>query len=497
MLGGGVELDNGGRWREGVQGWVPVCDRIEDEAAAGAPRQQELYCTHTVQRTMSIQEAIPRAARSIVLGVELEAQRQAENAGLRCCLFTVALIQSQLQSDAMAAPYGLLLLPTPPSPAVRQLKEVYGPALSHIFSDAAVQLKGSSNIYKLDIGLVIPHSLGGQYQPRSKAFASIQHLLANFYTLVGATSASYDVELDVPGGVDVRVFLVDPSEQSQFKDSQRVQGPVIDLATLATSQRSWDQIYVPDTDGGELLIAAFLKLDVSIPSKKLPIGNVSVTPQTVITPDDRRSTSHSAVIVGGTFDHLHIGHKLLLTATALALDHRREEQVGSRPRSLVVGITGDEMLVNKKFAEYLESWEERWQNTAAFLRAIIDFSPPGESPPDIQRTEKPGPNGKQVSFQVAPDLTVRLVQIADPFGPTIAEEDLGALIVSAETRSGGQAVNAERNKRGWASLEVFEVDVLQAGEAEAVADTSASGFEAKISSTDIRQRRMKSANSSL
>jgi phosphopantetheine adenylyltransferase len=389
----------------------------------------------------------------------------------------------------MAAPYALLLLPAPPSPAVRQLKEVYGPALSHIFADAAARLKGSSNTYRLDVGLVVSQLLGGQYQPRSKAFSGIQHLLANFYTLVGAVSASCDVELDVPGGLDVRVFLVDADEQSQSKDSERVQGPIIDLTTLATSQRAWDQIYVPDTEEGGLLAAVLARSGVSVPSNKLPIGNISVPPQTVVTPDKERSTSHSAVIVGGTFDHLHIGHKLLLTATALALDHRRDGQ-----RSLVVGITGDEMLVNKKFAEYLESWEERWQRTAAFLRAIVDFNPPGAGSSDVQRIEKPGPNGKQVSFHIAPDLTVRLVQIADPFGPTITEEDLGALIVSAETRSGGQAVNTERNKRGWASLEVFEVDVLQTGEAQAVADTSASSFESKISSTEIRQRR---ANSSL
>jgi hypothetical protein len=155
------------------------------------------------------------------------------------------------------------------------------------------------------------------------------------------------------------------------------------------------------------------------------------------------------------------------------------------------------MLVNKKFAEYLESWEERWQSTASFLRAIIDFNPPVAQPFDIQRTEKPGPNGKRVSIQVAPDIDIHLVQIADPYGPTITEENLNALIVSAETRSGGQAVNAERNKKGWASLEVFEVDVLQTGEANEVANASASSFESKISSTDIRQRRMKSAKGNL
>ncbi|KUL82692.1 hypothetical protein ZTR_09412 [Talaromyces verruculosus] len=390
----------------------------------------------------------------------------------------------------MAALYSLLLLPAPPSPAVRQLKQVYGPALSHIFSSIA-QLNASGEIYKLDVALFIPQLLSAQYQPRTKAFASIQKLLANFYTLVGAISAEKDIELDAPGGVDVRVFFVDNAEYEETENWKRIQGPIIDLKTLATSKRQWDHVYVPGTTEGELLGAALSTHGVTIANTKLPASTISSTTETIISPDEERSTSHAAVIVGGTFDHLHLGHKLLLTATALALDVTRDKKI------LAVGITGDQMLVNKKFAEYLESWEERMQGTLAFLRAIVDFNPPETSSADLTRTEQPGPNGKQVSFQVAPDITVRLVQIDDPFGPTITEEVFSALIVSAETRSGGQAVNTERNKKGWATLEVFEVGVLQAGEAQEVAGTSASSFESKISSTDIRQRRMNSATSNL
>lgn len=391
----------------------------------------------------------------------------------------------------MAAPYALLLLAAPPSPAVRQLKEAYGPALSHVFAEAAAELKGSGHIYKLDVAILVPQLLSAQYQPRSKAFTGLQHLLSNFYTLVGAISASNDLELDAPGGLDVRVFFVDDTEVGQTARSKRRLGPVIDFTTLATSKRAWNQIYVPKSGQGERLAAAFSKHGLSNSCQFLPAGNSSIASETIVTPDEERTTGHGIAVVGGTFDHLHIGHKLLLTATALAMDPTRDN------KSLVIGITGDEMLVNKKFAEYLESWEDRWRGAAAFLRAIVDFNPPESASSDIQRIEKPGPNGKQVSFHIQPDLTVRLVQIADPFGPTITEEDLGALIVSAETRSGGQAVNTERDKRGWAPLEVFEVDVLQAGEAQEVAETSASSFESKISSTDIRQRRMKNANSSL
>ena len=44
--------------------------------------------------------------------------------------------------------------------------------------------------------------------------------------------------------------------------------------------------------------------------------------------------------------------------------------------------------------------------------------------------------------------TIRLepVKIFDPFGPTITDPDLDCLVVSEETKGGGQAVNTERKK---------------------------------------------------
>ena len=77
------------------------------------------------------------------------------------------------------------------------------------------------------------------------------------------------------------------------------------------------------------------------------------------------------------------------------------------------------------------------------------------------------------------------MEISDPYGPTVTEEDITALVVSKEKRSGGAMINNERAKKGWQGLEVFEVDVLQLGDAP-----EAENFASKISSTDIRRRRM-------
>lgn len=176
--------------------------------------------------------------------------------------------------------------------------------------------------------------------------------------------------------------------------------------------------------------------------------------------------------MGGTFDHLHLGHKLLLTATALALEPMRQPDEAIE-RVMYIGITGDALLVNKKYAEFLEGWEQRYQSTASFLSAIMSFS--ADSNPQIERV-----NEKSVVMKILPQVALNFVEITDPFGPTITEEDISALVVSAETHAGGAAVNDKREEKGWEKLAVFEVDVLQ----------SDASIDSKISSTDIRRRRM-------
>jgi phosphopantetheine adenylyltransferase len=98
------------------------------------------------------------------------------------------------------------------------------------------------------------------------------------------------------------------------------------------------------------------------------------------------------------------------------------------------------------------------------------------------RKSEPGPNGHAVHVSYPSNLVIKYVQIMDPFGPTITDESISALVISKETRSGGAAVNEKRKEKGWAPLEVFEVDVLDAGEEEVEDET----FQ-KLSSTEIRR----------
>lgn len=106
----------------------------------------------------------------------------------------------------------------------------------------------------------------------------------------------------------------------------------------------------------------------------------------------------NCVALGGTFDHLHSGHKLMLSLAVLI----------SRDR-ILCGVTASEMLTNKNHPEKLESLDSRMLTVQEFFTEF-----------------KEGSAGK-----------VEIVTLRDPYGPTIELDDLDALVVSPETLSGG------------------------------------------------------------
>ena len=92
--------------------------------------------------------------------------------------------------------------------------------------------------------------------------------------------------------------------------------------------------------------------------------------------------------------------------------------------------------------------------------------------------------------QLESSVVINYTLITDPFGPTITDPDISAIVVSAETRGGGKAVNDKRKEKGWKELEVFEVGVLDAtpSQDEEADEKVKDGFADKISSTEIRRR---------
>ncbi|KAK3291863.1 uncharacterized protein B0H64DRAFT_408290 [Chaetomium fimeti] len=390
----------------------------------------------------------------------------------------------------------LLILPYPPDPLTRDsLSAAYRPSLK----SALEKVRRPTGAAKLTVAVVCPVLQGQFLRSKTLSWPDAQTLVAGIYGLISVLCAQLSINTEVNGGpnsVDSTVVLIDDDRNKHYPTDFRPaiepnNTTIVDMATFASAYFPWNFIFSVRSELGFQVSQAYLKFAEGrqslLQSQLVPVEgglvlNVAKSDPASVAP---QTSTYPAVCLGGTFDYLHPGHKLLLTAAALLLQvPRRGDPVP--PCRYIIGITGDEMLRNKKFAEFVQTWEERARNVIFFLAQLLELSPRGwkdGTPPQIE--EKDG--DFTATFRDG-TIQVHCVRIQDAFGPTITVEDIQALVVSAETRSGGQAVNEKRAEKGWHALEVFEVDVLDAEEVEDE-PTKTENFAAKISSTAIRQQR--------
>lgn len=142
--------------------------------------------------------------------------------------------------------------------------------------------------------------------------------------------------------------------------------------------------------------------------------------------------SYTYVAVGGTFDHLHSGHKLLLGTAA----------VYARGR-LRVGVTGPALLTKKKYAEQLQTIAVRRDHVTRFLKRL------------------------------RPDLELEVEEIVDVSGGTDRIAAVEALVVSPETRRAVELINDLREKNGiFVPLKEIVIPYAFAKDGEVVSSTS-------------------------
>ena len=149
------------------------------------------------------------------------------------------------------------------------------------------------------------------------------------------------------------------------------------------------------------------------------------------------------VALGGTFDHLHIGHKLLLSVAALCAQER-----------LIVGVTSEALLVRKKHREYLESDARRTAAVRGFVHAF--------------------------RATLAP-LFVDAVSISDVCGPAGTEPALQLLVLTDETKSGGETIRKVRAENQVPPIDMYAVSLVDSG-----GDAAGGSISSKVGSTAIR-----------
>ncbi|EHK19240.1 uncharacterized protein TRIVIDRAFT_58932 [Trichoderma virens Gv29-8] len=406
----------------------------------------------------------------------------------------------------------LLLLPVPPLPLnPHSLAAAYRAPLTAVLKRLTTGINGNSNINNSDtspstgashvlvIAIACPLLTGPSPRRKSLNWKAAQSLLARIYTLTAAICDELAINTSgEPGSssLDPRVVLVDHERQRTYQrnfdgDYEANCTPVLDLAAFASKVYPWRAVFHPSTEAGYELLNAFLEYSQGkqtlLQSQMIAVEG-GITMSTSEAPPVAQQDfikGYDTVCLGGTFDHLHAGHKLLLHATALLMGI--PEKHTGKHSVLIVGISGDELLKNKKYAQVLQPWDVRANQVLQFLSTIFN-SASSSNTNTLPPTSTPSPDELHATFRDGTVL-VRCVNIHDPFGPTITEEIMDVIVVSGETRSGGQAINDKRTEKGWKPLEVFEIDVLDPSDiTEDGSGTASNGFASKISSTAIRQR---------
>ncbi len=135
------------------------------------------------------------------------------------------------------------------------------------------------------------------------------------------------------------------------------------------------------------------------------------------------------VLVGGTFDEFHKGHRALIM---------KAFEVGKR---VILGLSSDQLARELRKNHEVAIYEERLKDLRRFLR-------------------------KQGVFERA-----KIVPLDTPFGITLSTTIADALVVSKETEHVGLVINKKRAANGLKPLELVVIDMVPAEDTVPISST--------------------------
>lgn len=131
--------------------------------------------------------------------------------------------------------------------------------------------------------------------------------------------------------------------------------------------------------------------------------------------DDKDNAQFDRVCLGGTFDHLHAGHKRILDFACHA------------GKELSIGISTDSLLGAKHLRHQVQSYEVRKDEVMSYLA------------------------------EVSPQTKLHFFPLNDIFGIAGDDQMLDAIVVTEETKPNAEKINKKRISRGLPPLMILTV----------------------------------------
>jgi pantetheine-phosphate adenylyltransferase len=135
------------------------------------------------------------------------------------------------------------------------------------------------------------------------------------------------------------------------------------------------------------------------------------------------------VAVGGTFDELHKGHIKLLT---------KAFELG---QLVLIGLCTDDFAKKLSKNHKISHYKERLFELKSFL--------------------------KKNNF----NKRAKIVTLTDPYGPTISDKKIEAIVVSQETEPVARAINMIRRRKGLIPLNIVVINMIPAEDHVSISTT--------------------------